>query len=72
MMDDALENGVVAVGSQIGARAESGKRRWPSGTGRGKEGKDLGGFQGHLQSKIRGCAVWEGLQLNQRCPLGGQ
>lgn len=72
MTDDALENGVVAAGSQIGAGAES-QVMMAFRTGRGKEGQGL-----HRHSRALGRVRWEdvgegeGLQSNQRCPLGGQ
>lgn len=72
MMDDALENGVMAIGSQIGAGAESWQKTMAFWNRVGKGGAGLRGIPGHLQSKIRGCAVGEGLQSNQRRPLGGQ
>lgn len=48
MMDDALENGVMAVGSQIGAGAESWQKTMALWNRVGKGGAELRGIPGAL------------------------
>lgn len=48
MMDDALENGVMVVGSQIGAGAESWQKTMALWNRVGKGGAELRGIPGAL------------------------